>query len=101
MSDNKPKRNQLTSESEFVSDAFQTTNESDLEEIKDGMRKLGIDSMTQQQPNAALSNNDGKNSFFVFYSLYFLYFTLYFKLIFKFYFRARKGRSRLQGRFRN
>ncbi|XP_069965266.1 synapse-associated protein of 47 kDa isoform X5 [Bactrocera oleae] len=36
------------SESEFVSDSFQTNTETDLEEIKDGMRKLGIDSMTQQ-----------------------------------------------------
>ncbi|XP_046804313.1 synapse-associated protein of 47 kDa isoform X1 [Lucilia cuprina] len=55
---NKTKRSQLTSESEFVSDAFQNTTENDLEEIKDGMRKLGIDSMTQQQPSTALSNND-------------------------------------------
>ncbi|KAM7364457.1 synapse-associated protein 47kD isoform 3-T5 [Cochliomyia hominivorax] len=54
----KTKRTQLASESEFVSDAFQTTTENDLEEIKDGMRKLGIDSMTQQQPDTALSNND-------------------------------------------
>lgn len=79
MSATKPKRTQLTSESEFVSDAFQTTNDSDLEEIKDGMRKLGIDSMTQQQPNAALSNNDGKNSFvFVFYINFLLrYFSIY------------------------
>ncbi|XP_046869577.1 synapse-associated protein of 47 kDa isoform X4 [Drosophila willistoni] len=37
------------SESEFVSDEFQSTNETDLAEIKDGMRKLGIDSMTQPQ----------------------------------------------------
>lgn len=44
------------SESEFVSDEFQTSNETDLAEIKDGMRKLGIDSMTQQ----ALPSNDGK-----------------------------------------
>ncbi|XP_017466867.1 PREDICTED: synapse-associated protein of 47 kDa isoform X2 [Rhagoletis zephyria] len=36
------------SESEFVSDSFQATNEKDLEEIKDGMRKLGIDTMTDQ-----------------------------------------------------
>ncbi|KAM8704195.1 hypothetical protein ACLKA7_008745 [Drosophila subpalustris] len=42
------------SESEFVSDEFQTSNETDLAEIKDGMRKLGIDSMTQQ----ALASND-------------------------------------------
>ncbi|XP_037953709.1 synapse-associated protein of 47 kDa isoform X4 [Teleopsis dalmanni] len=41
------------SESEFVSDSFQTTTETDLEEIKDGMRKLGIDTMTQQ-----ILNND-------------------------------------------
>lgn len=46
------------SESEFVSDEFQTSNETDLAEIKDGMRKLGIDSMTQQ----ALPSNDGKRS---------------------------------------
>ncbi|KPU80319.1 uncharacterized protein Dana_GF18552, isoform E [Drosophila ananassae] len=39
---------QKISESEFVSDDFQTTCESDLAEIQDGMRKLGIDSMTQQ-----------------------------------------------------
>ncbi|XP_068157513.1 synapse-associated protein of 47 kDa isoform X2 [Drosophila tropicalis] len=37
------------SESEFVSDEFQSTNETDLAEIKDGMRKLGIDSMIQPQ----------------------------------------------------
>ncbi|XP_029404309.1 synapse-associated protein of 47 kDa isoform X10 [Bactrocera dorsalis] len=36
------------SESEFVSDSFHTNTETDLEEIKDGMRKLGIDSMTEQ-----------------------------------------------------
>ncbi|XP_054738000.1 synapse-associated protein of 47 kDa isoform X4 [Anastrepha obliqua] len=36
------------SESEFVSDSFQATTDTDLEEIKDGMRKLGIDSMTDQ-----------------------------------------------------
>ncbi|KAL9888880.1 synapse-associated protein 47kD isoform 4-T11 [Glossina fuscipes fuscipes] len=37
------------SDSEFVSDAFQSSNdnENDLEEIKDGMRRLGINSMTQ------------------------------------------------------
>lgn len=45
------------SESEFVSDDFQTTCESDLAEIQDGMRKLGIDSMTQQ----ALATTDGKS----------------------------------------
>ncbi|XP_017031515.1 synapse-associated protein of 47 kDa isoform X3 [Drosophila kikkawai] len=39
---------QKISESEFVSDDFQTTSESDLAEIQAGMRKLGIDSMTQQ-----------------------------------------------------
>lgn len=35
-------------QSEFVSDSFQTNTETDLEEIKDGMRKLGIDSMAEQ-----------------------------------------------------
>ncbi|XP_015037743.2 synapse-associated protein of 47 kDa isoform X8 [Drosophila pseudoobscura] len=45
---------QKISESEFVSDDFQTTTDSDLAEIQDGMRKLGIDSMTQQ----ALAPND-------------------------------------------
>jgi len=54
-SDKKPKTTKI-SESEFVSDEFQTSNETDLAEIKDGMRKLGIDSMTQQ----ALASNDGK-----------------------------------------
>ncbi|XP_016996657.3 synapse-associated protein of 47 kDa isoform X8 [Drosophila takahashii] len=39
---------QKISESEFVSDDFQASSESDLAEIQDGMRKLGIDSMTQQ-----------------------------------------------------
>ncbi|XP_044314556.1 synapse-associated protein of 47 kDa isoform X8 [Drosophila rhopaloa] len=38
---------QKISESEFVSDDFQASSESDLAEIQDGMRKLGIDSMTQ------------------------------------------------------
>ncbi|XP_029404311.1 synapse-associated protein of 47 kDa isoform X15 [Bactrocera dorsalis] len=42
------------SESEFVSDSFHTNTETDLEEIKDGMRKLGIDSMTEQ----ALGSDD-------------------------------------------
>lgn len=52
------------SESEFVSDSFQTNTETDLEEIKDGMRKLGIDSMTQQ----ALGS-DGKRFLFIYYVL--------------------------------
>ncbi|XP_054082211.1 synapse-associated protein of 47 kDa isoform X5 [Zeugodacus cucurbitae] len=42
------------SESEFVSDSYRTNAETDLEEIKDGMRKLGIDSMTEQ----ALGSDD-------------------------------------------
>ncbi|XP_023176193.2 synapse-associated protein of 47 kDa isoform X3 [Drosophila hydei] len=45
---------QKISESEFVSDEFQTSNDTDLAEIQDGMRKLGIDSMTQQ----ALASTD-------------------------------------------
>ncbi|XP_016952423.1 synapse-associated protein of 47 kDa isoform X4 [Drosophila biarmipes] len=45
---------QKISESEFVSDDFQASSESDLAEIQDGMRKLGIDSMTQQ----ALASTD-------------------------------------------
>ncbi|XP_058979190.1 synapse-associated protein of 47 kDa isoform X3 [Musca domestica] len=52
------KRLESTSESEFVSDTFQTTVDSeDLEEIKNGMRKLGIDSMTQQLQNASSSSS--------------------------------------------
>ncbi|XP_017864262.1 PREDICTED: synapse-associated protein of 47 kDa isoform X1 [Drosophila arizonae] len=45
---------QKISESEFVSDEFQTSNDTDLAEIQDGMRKLGIDSLTQQ----ALASTD-------------------------------------------
>lgn len=47
----KAERHKL-SESEFVSDTFQTT-ETDLEEVKAGMRKLGINSLAQQ---AAVDN---------------------------------------------
>nr|XP_044251638.1 synapse-associated protein of 47 kDa isoform X11 [Drosophila takahashii] len=47
---------QKISESEFVSDDFQASSESDLAEIQDGMRKLGIDSMTQQ---ALATTDDG------------------------------------------
>ncbi|XP_043656013.1 synapse-associated protein of 47 kDa isoform X13 [Drosophila teissieri] len=47
---------QKISESEFVSDDFQVSSESDLAEIQDGMRKLGIDSMTQQ---ALAATDDG------------------------------------------
>lgn len=50
-------------QSEFVSDSFQTNTETDLEEIKDGMRKLGIDSMAEQ----ALGS-DGKRFFIYFLS---------------------------------
>lgn len=56
------------SESEFVSDEFQTSNETDLAEVKDGMRKLGIDSMTQQ---AALPSNDGKRGIVSKFNLWF------------------------------
>ncbi|KRF82903.1 synapse-associated protein of 47 kDa isoform X6 [Drosophila virilis] len=48
MASDKKALTQKISESEFVSDEFQTSNDTDLAEIKDGMRKLGIDSMTQQ-----------------------------------------------------
>lgn len=54
--DDKKSVSHKISESEFVSDEFQTSNETDLAEIKDGMRKLGINSMTQQAP----PSNDGK-----------------------------------------
>lgn len=42
------------SESEFVSDTFQTTDK-DLEEVKAGMKRLGIDTLAAQQ-----SEKDGK-----------------------------------------
>lgn len=41
-------------DSEFVSDAFQTT-EKDLDEVKAGMKLLGIDSLASQS-----NKNDGK-----------------------------------------
>lgn len=41
-------------ESEFISDAFQTTDK-DLDEVKAGMKLLGIDSLTSQS-----NKNDGK-----------------------------------------
>lgn len=44
-------------DNEFVSDTFQTT-EKDLEEVKAGMRMLGIDTLTN-----ARNPNDGKNDF--------------------------------------
>ncbi|XP_033149052.1 synapse-associated protein of 47 kDa isoform X3 [Drosophila busckii] len=40
--------NKKLAESEFVSEEFQISSETDLDEIKDGMRKLGLDSMTQE-----------------------------------------------------
>lgn len=43
-------------DSEFVSDTFQTT-EKDLEEVKAGMKMLGIDTLTNQ---TALSSTNGK-----------------------------------------
>lgn len=43
-----------TVESEFVSDAFQTSDK-DLDEVKAGMKLLGIDSLTSQS-----SKKDGK-----------------------------------------
>lgn len=45
-----------TSESEFVSDTLQT-NEEDLEEVKAGIKKLGIDSLAKQ---ALETNKNGK-----------------------------------------
>jgi hypothetical protein len=54
--ESKGTRVQKLSESEFVSDTFQTS-EKDLEEIKAGMRKLGIDSLAQQ----AIETNNDKN----------------------------------------
>lgn len=42
--DNKTKSNEL----EFVSDSFKTT-EKDLEEVKAGMKILGIDTLASQQ----------------------------------------------------
>lgn len=44
------------SETEFVSDTFQT-NDKDLEEVKAGMKKLGIDTLAQQ------AGKDGKINF--------------------------------------
>jgi hypothetical protein len=49
------------SESEFVSDAFQKTSETDLAEVKAGMRKLGIDSLAQQAIEISDGKNNGKN----------------------------------------
>lgn len=43
------------SESEFVSDAFQTSSQ-DLEEVQAGIRKLGIDTLAAQ-----VGQNDGKS----------------------------------------
>lgn len=44
------------SESEFVSDTLQT-NPADLDEVKEGMKKLGIDSLAKQ---ALETNKNGK-----------------------------------------
>ncbi|XP_063697024.1 synapse-associated protein of 47 kDa isoform X6 [Culicoides brevitarsis] len=43
----KDKKAKRVSESEFVSDTLQT-NEADLDEVKEGMKKLGIDSLAKQ-----------------------------------------------------
>lgn len=51
--------NRTISETEFVSDTFQT-NDKDLEEVKAGMKKLGIDTLAQQ------AGKDGK-TFILFY----------------------------------
>lgn len=48
------------SETEFVSDTFQTTDK-DLEEVKAGMKRLGIDSLAQL---------DGKNGKIIVYFIY-------------------------------
>ena len=48
------KQSKTAVESEFVSDAFQTTDK-DLDEVKAGMKLLGIDSLTSQS-----NKNDGK-----------------------------------------
>lgn len=59
------------SETEFVSDTFQTTDK-DLEEVKAGMKRLGIDSLAQL---------DGKNGkiivFFNYLCLFFLQFKFF------------------------
>lgn len=47
-------KDRTISETEFVSDTFQT-NDKDLEEVKAGMKKLGIDTLAQQ------AGKDGKN----------------------------------------
>lgn len=52
------------SETEFVSDTFQT-NDKDLEEVKAGMRKLGIDTLAQQ------AGKDGKKLFSFIFLLFF------------------------------
>lgn len=49
-------KDRTISETEFVSDTFQT-NDKDLEEVKAGMKKLGIDTLAQQ------AGKDGKNDF--------------------------------------
>lgn len=56
-------QNRTISETEFVSDTFQT-NDKDLEEVKAGMKKLGIDTLAQQ------AGKDGKS--FLFYFILFL-----------------------------
>lgn len=47
---------QAAVENEFVSDAFQTSDK-DLDEVKAGMKLLGIDSLTTES-----NKNNGKNS---------------------------------------
>lgn len=49
------KKSKKVSESEFVSDTFQTT-EKDLEEVKEGMRKLGIDTLVQDAVKTGKQN---------------------------------------------
>lgn len=47
------------SESEFISDAFKT-NEKDLEEVQEGMKKLGIDTLAKQVTDGTGTSSNGK-----------------------------------------
>lgn len=49
-------KSQAAVENEFVSDAFQTSDK-DLDEVKAGMKLLGIDSLTNES-----NKNNGKNT---------------------------------------
>lgn len=73
-SDNEKCDKRSNIENEFVSDTFRTTDK-DLEEVKAGMKILGIDTLAQQHVSTTIdtsSSGAGKKFFFLFLYVYLL-----------------------------